>query len=98
MKGVPDFTSRVHVRLSIALQSGVRELDREMMRLCRKTSRTNPSQWRRYATGEFRRAVFVIIPIVQNELRNNTSGRKILERVSKSRRIDETKSPRLHLF
>src|ERR1044072_3365192 len=25
-------------------------------------------------------------------------GRKILERVSKSRRVDETKSPRLHLF
>src|ERR1700755_1422465 len=31
---VPDFTSRVHVGQSIAVKSGVRELDRERMRLC----------------------------------------------------------------
>src|ERR1044072_7520459 len=57
------------------------------MRLCRKACRTSSSQWRRYATREFRRAISVVITIV-----------KKLKRVSKSRRVDETKSPRLHLL
>src|ERR1700755_1529976 len=88
MKGcVPDFTSRVYVRLSLVVKSGVGELDRERMRLCRKSCRTSSSQWRRYATREFRRAVSVVIAIV-----------KRLKRVSKSRRVDETKCLRLHLL
>ncbi|KAG0418443.1 hypothetical protein EQH57_0739 [Dictyocoela roeselum] len=51
MECVPDFTIRVHPRLIIAVQSGIGELDRERMRPCRKSSRTSPSQWRRYTTG-----------------------------------------------
>ena len=63
-KVVPNFTSRIYERMSIAVKSGVRELDRERMRVCRKTSRTCSSQRRRYAIREVRRAVFIVIAIV----------------------------------
>ena len=53
--------------MSIAVKSGVEELDRERMRVCRKTSRTIPFQRRRYATREFRRTVSIVIAIVYRE-------------------------------
>src|ERR1700755_313016 len=31
-------------------------------------------------------------------VRNNSTGRKRLERISENRRVDKAKSPRLHLF
>src|ERR1044072_2636753 len=84
--------------MSIAVKAGVGELDRERMRLCRKTCHTSSSQWRRYATREVRRVVSVVIAIVKKGGCNNSTGRKRLKRVSKSRRVGETKNPRRPLL
>ena len=64
---VPDFSSRVHVGKIIAVKSGVRELERERMRLRRNSCRPGSSQWKRYATREFRRAVSFVIAIVKRD-------------------------------
>lgn len=43
-KCVSDFSNEVHIRLSIAVQSGVRDMNGEVMKLCCKMCHTNPSQ------------------------------------------------------
>ena len=48
MKSIPNFTSTIHVRLSIDIKSKVRELDSEKMRLRGQTRRGSSSQERRY--------------------------------------------------
>jgi len=52
------------VRLSIAVKSEDEVLDREPMRLCRKTCLTSSSHWRTYATREFGKSASVAKAIV----------------------------------
>lgn len=65
------------------VKSGVRELKRGKVRLCRLTSHTNSHQRRKYRIREFKFKL--------------TSGKK-LKRDSESGRVNKTKFLQFHLF
>ncbi len=78
------------------VNSSIRDLDSKGMSLSGKPSAARPLEGGRHAVSKFRRAVRVKITIEDRKRSNLAAEFKREKNVSEKRRIDESKSLRLH--